>query len=111
MHSIYFREVRAKVELTFHDNNTLSYKEPKTYVFVPDLSAGNENDTITSVNLLYVVGISHHLIVFIFNQSDFAFHYGTTVPSIRSLRHRTQTARIKLGALAITLNEHHPQHH
>ncbi|XP_064637277.1 lysosome membrane protein 2-like isoform X2 [Lineus longissimus] len=49
-----YREVRTKQELIFHKNDTLSYKEPKTYVFDPDKSTGSEDDTITSVNLLFV---------------------------------------------------------
>ncbi|KAK2170585.1 hypothetical protein LSH36_2g18026 [Paralvinella palmiformis] len=46
-----YREYRPKEDIVFSKNDTLvSYREPKTYVFIPDMSVGKENDTFTTVN-------------------------------------------------------------
>ncbi|XP_066275677.1 scavenger receptor class B member 1-like [Branchiostoma lanceolatum] len=46
-----YREVRHKVNVTFHGNDTLSYVDLKSYSFVPRMSAGSENDSFTSINI------------------------------------------------------------
>ncbi|CAH1256318.1 SCARB1 [Branchiostoma lanceolatum] len=46
-----YREVRHKVNVTFHGNDTLSYVDLKSYSFVPRMSAGTENDSFTSINI------------------------------------------------------------
>ncbi|CAH8429427.1 unnamed protein product [Schistosoma rodhaini] len=48
-----YYEKRAKFNIS-HENGSITYKEIKWYYFDPNLSNGNENDTITSVNLAYI---------------------------------------------------------
>lgn len=45
-----YRSKWKKVDLEYHNNGTVSYRERKTYFFVPELSVGSENDVITSLN-------------------------------------------------------------
>ncbi len=48
--------MRDKQNISFLEGDTeISYSEPKAYVFVPELSAGLENDNFTSVNLPILV--------------------------------------------------------
>jgi len=48
-----YREIRPKIDVNFHENNTLiSYRQPKTYIFEPDMSVGNDSDKFMTVNLL-----------------------------------------------------------
>ena len=52
----YFREIRAKENITFLEKGTrISYTQPKSYVFVPELSYGNETDNITTINFPILV--------------------------------------------------------
>eukprot|EP00058_Branchiostoma_floridae_P005515 XP_002591003.1 hypothetical protein BRAFLDRAFT_119088 [Branchiostoma floridae] len=46
-----YSEVRHKVNVTFHGNDTVSYVDLKSYSFVPRMSAGTQNDTFTSINI------------------------------------------------------------
>ncbi|XP_078581893.1 lysosome membrane protein 2-like isoform X2 [Branchiostoma floridae x Branchiostoma japonicum] len=46
-----YREVRHKVNVTFHGNDTVSYVDLKSYSFVPRMSTGTLNDTFTSINI------------------------------------------------------------
>lgn len=50
-----FREVRPRENVTFLNESLLSYTQPKSYVFVPEMSAGSENDTFISVNIPILV--------------------------------------------------------
>jgi len=54
-----FRESRHKINVTFHDdNNTVTYREDKFYVFDRDMSVGPEEDTFTTVNIPLMVLLS-----------------------------------------------------
>ncbi|KAG7233607.1 hypothetical protein INR49_006805 [Caranx melampygus] len=46
-----------KDNITFHPNNTVSYKEYRRYYFEPSMSVGNESDIVTIPNML-VLGAS-----------------------------------------------------
>uniref|UniRef100_A0A8C4Q9Z2 Scavenger receptor class B member 1 n=1 Tax=Eptatretus burgeri TaxID=7764 RepID=A0A8C4Q9Z2_EPTBU len=46
-----YRVYRTKENITFHDNATVSYRERKRLVFVSELSAGSEDDIITTINI------------------------------------------------------------
>ncbi|XP_050417376.1 platelet glycoprotein 4 [Patella vulgata] len=46
-----YREERLKVNVTFHDNNTVSYRENRWFVFEEELSAGPQSDNFTTVNI------------------------------------------------------------
>lgn len=51
-----FREYRPKVNVSFVENGKVSALTPKTFVFVPELSAGDPNeDYVTTVNIPAVV--------------------------------------------------------
>ena len=43
------------MNVMWHDNGTVTYKNLRWYEFVPEKSRGMENDTIISVNLPFVV--------------------------------------------------------
>ncbi|CAG2168013.1 unnamed protein product, partial [Oppiella nova] len=45
-----YRSKWTKTHLVYHDNGTVSYREKKTYHFVPQMSAGSDADVITSLN-------------------------------------------------------------
>ncbi|XP_032899753.1 scavenger receptor class B member 1 isoform X1 [Amblyraja radiata] len=47
-----YREHRQKSNITFHNNNTVSYREYRRYYFYSDGSAGNESDEIVLPNML-----------------------------------------------------------
>ena len=53
-----YREVREKVDLCYHDNGTVTYRQIKTYHFVREKSIGWDNDTFTSINIPYMVSWS-----------------------------------------------------
>ncbi|XP_076316219.1 LOW QUALITY PROTEIN: scavenger receptor class B member 1-like [Tachypleus tridentatus] len=40
----------VKKNITWHHNNTVTYRENKKYVFVPELSVGSDDDLITTIN-------------------------------------------------------------
>ncbi|XP_078574978.1 scavenger receptor class B member 1-like [Branchiostoma floridae x Branchiostoma japonicum] len=46
-----YRELRNKTQLQFNADDTVSYVNMKRYEFVPDMSVGRENDTITTLNI------------------------------------------------------------
>ncbi|XP_064607931.1 lysosome membrane protein 2-like [Liolophura sinensis] len=46
-----YQEKRKKVNITFHDNGTVSYRELHYYIFDREMSVGDENDTFTTINL------------------------------------------------------------
>ena len=45
-----FKSKWKKIDLEYHNNGTVSYREKKIYYFVRELSNGSENDVITSLN-------------------------------------------------------------
>ena len=54
------REHREKYDLYFNANGTVTYRENVWYEFVRNMSAGDETDKITTVNMVLVVGV--HLV-------------------------------------------------
>ena len=53
----FYRQYLERVNVTHHPNQTLSFKENRTYVFAPELSNGNTlQDVITSLNVPVVMG-------------------------------------------------------
>lgn len=51
------REFRYKTNITFHDNDTVSYLEYRNLFFRPDLSNGTEDEYIVMPNILMLVRI------------------------------------------------------
>lgn len=49
------REFRHKRNITFNDNDTVSYLEYRTFQFQPDMSNGLESDYIVMPNILVLV--------------------------------------------------------
>ncbi|XP_048115708.1 scavenger receptor class B member 1 isoform X2 [Alosa alosa] len=47
-----YSEKRWKDNITFHANNTVSYREYRRYFFERDMSVGNESDVVTIPNML-----------------------------------------------------------
>ncbi|XP_013772957.1 scavenger receptor class B member 1-like [Limulus polyphemus] len=45
-----YRSWWTKENITWNNNDTVTYREVKKYVFKPELSVGSENDVITTVN-------------------------------------------------------------
>ncbi|XP_026210998.1 scavenger receptor class B member 1 isoform X5 [Anabas testudineus] len=52
-----YRKTIQKDNITFHPNNTVSYREYRSYFFEPSMSVGNESDVVTIPNML-VLGAS-----------------------------------------------------
>lgn len=48
-------ETWEKVNLTFHDNGTLTYNQQKVYIFDPEQSAGSEEDNVVVPNIPMLV--------------------------------------------------------
>lgn len=51
----FYREFRQKVNITFNDNDTVSYMESRSLHFQPDKSKGSESDYIVLPNILVLV--------------------------------------------------------
>ncbi|XP_061553638.1 scavenger receptor class B member 1 isoform X1 [Phycodurus eques] len=47
-----YRKQCQKDNITFHPNNTVTYREYRRYFFEPSMSAGNESDVVTIPNML-----------------------------------------------------------
>ncbi|XP_028274400.1 scavenger receptor class B member 1 isoform X2 [Parambassis ranga] len=47
-----YRKRLQKENITFHPNNTVSYREYRRYYFEPSMSVGNESDVVTIPNML-----------------------------------------------------------
>ncbi|XP_069880983.1 scavenger receptor class B member 1 isoform X4 [Dipodomys merriami] len=47
-----YREFRHKTNITFNDNDTVSFREHRSFQFQPDRSRGDENDYIVLPNIL-----------------------------------------------------------
>ncbi|XP_041079328.1 scavenger receptor class B member 1-like [Polyodon spathula] len=52
-----YREFRQKDNITFHDNNTVSYREYRQYHFFRNMSIGDETDKVVIPNML-VLGVA-----------------------------------------------------
>lgn len=52
---MFSRKHIQKDNITFHPNNTVSYREYRTYYFEPSMSVGNESDVVTIPNMLVLV--------------------------------------------------------
>lgn len=53
-------KIRKRIQkdnITFHANNTVSYKEYRSYYFEPTMSIGNESDVVTIPNMLVLVSL------------------------------------------------------
>lgn len=44
-----------KQDITFHANDTVSFRQPEAYIFAEDLSVGPETETFTSLNELFFI--------------------------------------------------------
>jgi len=64
-----FREVERKVNLTWHENNTVSYRRVKFWYFEREMSVGPLTDTVTTINVP-VVGSAE------FVRGDFFMEWG-----------------------------------
>lgn len=51
----FFREHWRKVNISFHDNGTVSYETQKFYFFERSSSVGSEDDIITTLNIPMMV--------------------------------------------------------
>lgn len=51
----FYREFRQKVNITFNDNDTVSFMENRSLHFQPDKSRGSESDYIVLPNILVLV--------------------------------------------------------
>lgn len=65
-----FRKRIQKDNITFHPNNTVSYREYRSYYFEPTMSVGNESDVLTIPNMLVLV--SRHFLLCNSSQSFIA---------------------------------------
>lgn len=61
---MFFRKRIQKDNITFHPNNTVSYREYRSYYFEPSMSVGNESDVITIPNMLVLVSLHFLLPIF-----------------------------------------------
>lgn len=73
-----FIEHRFKVDIKYHSNGTISYKQQKFWYFDPENSVGSLNDKITSINPIAVVSLfkfifERHFRVQYFNQILYYF--------------------------------------
>ncbi|XP_063536598.1 protein croquemort-like [Cydia strobilella] len=53
-----YREHHTKENITWHDNNTISYFNKRTWHFQPDMSNGSLSDLVTSINPI-IVTVAH----------------------------------------------------
>jgi len=52
---VYFRERRLKYDIVWNDNGTVTYRQNRTFHFVPDMSFGSEEDMFYAPNPVYWV--------------------------------------------------------
>jgi len=50
-----FKEFHEKVNVTFNNNDTVSFYQVKTWNFMPEMSVGTLEDEITTVNAIVMV--------------------------------------------------------
>ena len=46
-----------KTDIQFHDNHTVSYRQPEKFIYDEEASVGSENDTFTTLNIPFLVKI------------------------------------------------------
>lgn len=51
LNEFYFRENWEKINISFHDNGTVTYQTRKLYYFDREASYGSEDDMITTLNV------------------------------------------------------------
>jgi len=51
------REVRAKINMRTYENETVSYQEPRQYIFDRERSVDDETFTFTTVDTVYMVNM------------------------------------------------------
>lgn len=61
-----FKEIKEKVNITWHDNKTISYLQKLHYYFDKENSERNWNDVITTINMIPLVstGSNRHFDIF-----------------------------------------------
>ncbi|XP_035225553.1 protein croquemort-like [Stegodyphus dumicola] len=57
-----FRETREKINITWHDNGTVSYYQIKRWFFEPNLTTGSLDDLVTTVNVPLVTAVNQGLL-------------------------------------------------
>lgn len=50
-----FRERREKYDIVWNSNGTVTYRQNRTFSFVPEMSNGNESDMIMTINPVVAV--------------------------------------------------------
>lgn len=63
-----YRETTEKVDLKFYGNSTLSYREKKTYEFVRELSASDEDVKVFAPNIPFMTAVGQVRNEFYFNR-------------------------------------------
>ena len=56
-----FREDKIKQNITFYENNTVSFEPERTWFFEPEMSGGTLDDLITCPHLPTIVSIGGNL--------------------------------------------------
>ncbi|RUS87275.1 hypothetical protein EGW08_004955 [Elysia chlorotica] len=49
-----YRMHLRKTDIQFHDNHTVSYRQPEKFIYDEEASVGSENDTFTTVNIPFL---------------------------------------------------------
>ncbi|XP_054718007.1 protein croquemort-like [Uloborus diversus] len=57
-----FRETREKVNITWHDNGTVSYQQVKRWFFEHELTTGSLEDVVTTVNVPLVTSVNQGML-------------------------------------------------
>lgn len=58
-----FSEVKDKINLTWHENNTISFKYVKRYYFMEDESPGKLDEKVTTINMVPLVSKYFFLLI------------------------------------------------
>ena len=77
-----FSEEWEKVNITDNDNGTLSFHYKRTYTFVPELSAGPDDDSVVVPNIPMLVSVDSNL--FVASVLYLAFLYQKIVKILKS---------------------------
>jgi hypothetical protein len=56
-----YRETHEKVNISWNENRTISYRQKKWWYFDPDISNGTLRDNVTTLNAVALVRFSLHL--------------------------------------------------
>ena len=54
-YALCYSEKRTKYDIVHHSNGTVSYRQNRTFHFLPELSVGKESDNFTTPNPLFWV--------------------------------------------------------